>query len=319
MSRGSVSAPFRLHMRRAASTHGAGHTITGFAPLSAPKTTISNRNFCKFETRVTHRKRSPDPISNRNFHSTNSAPRWGRHSCLRNAAHPSMNCARTTSTRRVAQAGVGLCAVASPPLTSSRGPFTGQRISLRLYSLWDCTTAHTTACATGYLTNLPPISNRSAPRLEMPESYRKQTTDPLSNRHKFTHQSSLHSPHELRLPIAGSCSRGRVLRFLSAVGAIPTAEEWNFGLCATIPRKPRQARKGATVAGQSRVPRSTRSSSHRPEAKTILPFVLFALPNAALAAPIHPTRYRTSSHARKSEMIPAASGTQADAREKAPN
>jgi DNA polymerase III subunit gamma/tau len=34
----------------------------------------------------------------------------------------------------------------------------------------------------------------------------------------------------------------------------------NFGLCATIPRKPRQARKGATVAGQFRVPQSTRSS-----------------------------------------------------------
>jgi hypothetical protein len=42
-----------------------------------------------------------------------------------------------------------------------------------------------------------------------------------------------------------------------------TAVRWNFGLCATIPRKPRQARKGATVAGQFRVPRSTRSSSHR--------------------------------------------------------
>ena len=42
-----------------------------------------------------------------------------------------------------------------------------------------------------------------------------------------------------------------------------TADAWNFGLCATIPRKPRQARKGATVAGVLRVPRRTRSSSHR--------------------------------------------------------
>ena len=41
-----------------------------------------------------------------------------------------------------------------------------------------------------------------------------------------------------------------------------TADRWNFGLCATIPREPRQARKGATVTGQLRVPRSTRSSSH---------------------------------------------------------
>ena len=40
-----------------------------------------------------------------------------------------------------------------------------------------------------------------------------------------------------------------------------TSDRWNFGLCATIPREPRQARKGATVTGQFRVPRSTRSSS----------------------------------------------------------
>jgi hypothetical protein len=44
-----------------------------------------------------------------------------------------------------------------------------------------------------------------------------------------------------------------------------TADRWNFGLCATIPREPRQARKGATVTGLLRVPRSTRSSSHRLE------------------------------------------------------
>src|SRR5580704_10024241 len=40
-------------------------------------------------------------------------------------------------------------------------------------------------------------------------------------------------------------------------------DQWDFGLCATIPREPRQARKGATVAGQLRVPQSTRSSSYR--------------------------------------------------------
>ena len=43
-----------------------------------------------------------------------------------------------------------------------------------------------------------------------------------------------------------------------------TADRWNFGLCATIPREPRQARKGATVTGQLRVPRNTRSSSLAP-------------------------------------------------------
>ena len=45
--------------------------------------------------------------------------------------------------------------------------------------------------------------------------------------------------------------------------ADPAADRWNFGLRATIPREPRQARKGATVTGQSRAPRRTRSSSHR--------------------------------------------------------
>ena len=49
------------------------------------------------------------------------------------------------------------------------------------------------------------------------------------------------------------------------------ADSWNFGLCATIPREPRQARKGATVTGHFRVPRSTRSSSDRPGDETTLP------------------------------------------------
>jgi hypothetical protein len=40
------------------------------------------------------------------------------------------------------------------------------------------------------------------------------------------------------------------------------ADAWNFGLRATKSREPRQARKGATVPGSLRVPRSTRSSSH---------------------------------------------------------
>jgi hypothetical protein len=48
-----------------------------------------------------------------------------------------------------------------------------------------------------------------------------------------------------------------------------TADRWNFGLCATIPREPRQARKGATVTGQLRVPRITRSSSSRCRAARI--------------------------------------------------
>src|SRR5271169_7173449 len=63
----------------------------------------------------------------------------------------------------------------------------------------------------------------------------------------------------------GGCARLRGAVLCAEIFAARTADGWNFGLCATIPRKPRQARKGATVAGQSRVPRSTRSSSSRGE------------------------------------------------------
>jgi hypothetical protein len=200
-------------MHRATSPHGAGRTTTGFAPISTPKTAISNRNFSQLETRATHRKHSPDAKSNRNFRSTNSHPweRWGRHSCLRNAAefgrsrihaeecqrhdevpHTPLNCARTLSTQRVTQAGVGLCAVAvasaPPPLTSSRGPFTGRRISLRVAAVTPRTL--TAAPVVSHLI----ISNRSTRRLELPETYTKQRTDPLSNRHKFTHQLSTCHP-----------------------------------------------------------------------------------------------------------------------------
>src|SRR5580698_9433351 len=155
---------------------------------------------------------------------------WGSQFWLRNAAHSSINCASTTSTLRVAQAGVGLCASlqwAFEKRPLFRGPFTVRRISLRFLS---CRTAHATACAAGYLThpphgftNHPPsapitagqssaltrqlltlshdragthsiISNRSDPRLEMPESYTKQRTEPLSNRHKFTQCFVARSP-----------------------------------------------------------------------------------------------------------------------------
>ena len=48
-----------------------------------------------------------------------------------------------------------------------------------------------------------------------------------------------------------------------SVRNVPTVVTWNFGLCATRSREPRQARKGATVSGLPRVPQITRSSSHR--------------------------------------------------------
>jgi hypothetical protein len=122
---------------------------------------------------------------------------WGRHSCLRNHNPRTMNCAPTHATQIVAQAGVGLCASAvdvafacafdSPPLTSSRGPFTGRRISLRFDSR-----SNPNVTATPVVSHST-ISNRSARRLEMPETYTKQRTDPLSNRHKFTQPWGRHS------------------------------------------------------------------------------------------------------------------------------
>src|SRR5215472_15986105 len=48
-----------------------------------------------------------------------------------------------------------------------------------------------------------------------------------------------------------------------------SAGAWNFGLCATRSREPRQARKGATEPGMPRVPQITRSSSRRKKLSAI--------------------------------------------------
>src|SRR5882724_5334287 len=74
----------------------------------------------------------------------------------------------------------------------------------------------------------------------------------------------------LRLVVAPkrlcSCSqRCARIFFCSCALFVATAGAWNFGLCATRSREPRQARKGATVPGTPRVPQITRGSSHREE------------------------------------------------------
>src|SRR5580698_3082265 len=196
-------------MHRAASPQGAGRTTTGISPFPAIKTQISNRNFSRLESAVTHRKHSPDPKSNRNFRSTNSrTPRtWGRHSCLRNDAefgHSRIHteecqwhdevprtvtkCTLTHAARPTPHTPFPECvseANAPPPNTTQLQRSLVNHPTIHLSSR---IVATTTSCAAGYLTHRPPISNRSARRLEMPESYTKQRTDPLSNRHKFTHQ-----------------------------------------------------------------------------------------------------------------------------------
>src|SRR5580704_2031008 len=157
---------------------------------------------------------------------------WGSQFWLRNDARTSLNCARTTSTLRVAQAAVGLCAVtfALPPLTSSRGPFPGRRISLRFRF-----ESRLKVIAEPVVFHLI-ISNRSDPRLELPETYTKQRTDTLSNRHKFTHRawgrhSCLRNAAHPSMPCASSALPRRVAQA-------------GVGLCAFVSRgNPRAARR----------------------------------------------------------------------------
>ncbi len=138
-----------------------------------PHPPISNRHWMRLEIAATSTKHSLDLISNRHKNTVS----WGRHSCEFAAnpqihteecqwhdevPHPFLNGVGTTSTRRVAQAGVGLCVVASPLLTSSRGPFTGRRISLPPSSP---ASTRTTACAAGCFTHAAtPASSSSCKR-----------------------------------------------------------------------------------------------------------------------------------------------------------
>ncbi len=93
-------------------------------------------------------------------------------------------------------------AFAFPPLTSSSlpsseakgGRFIGRRISPRFLS--ESPRTFTSPPVVRHLI----ISNRSARRLEMPETYTKQRTDPLSNRHKFTHSHTTSSPTSSQRP-----------------------------------------------------------------------------------------------------------------------
>src|SRR5580698_2871076 len=218
-------------MSRASKSLGAGRIPTGFTP---PSTAISNRHWMRLEIAVTPSKQTPDSflIDTENALFRAARRNWGSQFSLRTEARPSLKRARTTPSRSVAQAAVGLCAFAVavaiasasalPPLTSSRlplsepkgGPFTGRRISLRFCSrLVHHPTTHSAPVTAGQrsaLTRQPlpaclapvatqlTISNRSARRLEMPESYTKQRTDPLSNRHKFIQSNCACSPASSR-------------------------------------------------------------------------------------------------------------------------
>jgi hypothetical protein len=122
------------------------------------------------------------------------------------------------------------------------------------------------------------------PRLELPATTTKLSPLPISNRDKMRvlHPACLGGVCTFivaAIPPASLCNlalrRSRPKTFSPSTPVLDfakqfcseenfsasTANRWNFGLCATIPREPRQARKGATVTGQLRVPRNTRSSS----------------------------------------------------------
>ncbi len=126
-----------------------------------------------------------------------------------------------------------------------------------------------------------PIFLIANPRLEIKLTHRKSSPIKISNREeiaffylvlKGAKASSIQIRREKRRPrtrplAPKNFSRSNPCARLSQAVqqqikfSATTAHRWNFGLCATIPREPRQARKGATVAGQLRVPRITRSSS----------------------------------------------------------
>ncbi len=178
-------------MHRAASLQGAGRTPTGNSRFPAPKFPIPNRNFSRLETRVTHRKHSPASNSNRNFRSTISRHAWrtwGSQFWLRNHNSGTVNCGRTRVAHGTLHTPFPECgseATAPLPNTTQLQRSLAMRPAIGFAA---GTVAPTIVYAGGYLTN--PISNRSAPRLEMPESYTKQRTDTLSNRHNFTQQTA---------------------------------------------------------------------------------------------------------------------------------
>jgi hypothetical protein len=114
------------------------------------------------------------------------------------------------------------------------------------------------------------------PRLEFLATATKQSSDTISNRD--TSAVFFHNPISCATRTTSTLAPSHpkisppptpVLDFprqscSEEIFSCATAIRWNFGLCATIPREPRQARKGATVTGQLRVPRITRSSSLAP-------------------------------------------------------
>jgi hypothetical protein len=188
-------------MPRARGSLGAGRFSTGNIPHSIRTTNPysyvrvtrisrcgvnSSRHLVPLETSVTSRKQTKEVRSNRDYmtHSLKAGLNaWGRHSCLRNAAHASMHCSRIQPILECVSAATALpaskasphCSLANHPTTFSKPGTAGQRSAITRQLL--------TFCSEPVATQLI-ISNRSARRLETLESYRKQTIGTCSNRHK---------------------------------------------------------------------------------------------------------------------------------------
>jgi hypothetical protein len=227
--------------------------ITGVLRTPTPSQTtaflIANP---ELELIVSNRKTSPLKIPNRKKITISLSPQWHRHSCL--------------------------CAVARPRIRPTEAVTSLPSSPQALIE-----TPRLTFPATATKLSPLPISNRDKMGTFIveaislaPHRYRIfRTAEPKDRPSpalaaRFTSHESQITSHEFLSPRPKTFSASTpVLDFAQQFcseenfSAI-TANRWNFGLCATIPREPRQARKGATVTGQLRVPRNTRSSSLAP-------------------------------------------------------
>ena len=257
------------------------------APTQTTAFLIAN---LELEFIASNRKTSPLKIPNRKKIAISLSPKWHRHSCLCAVArlriqpieavtslpsdsHWFRNRFRNHPRQPVDP---GLHSI-HPALAA---PFTPHEPQVTSHEILIETPRLEFPATTTRLSPLP-ISNRDKmgtfivaaiphePRRDRPfrqSSGPKHRPSPAAAARVTSHESQITS-HEFLSPRPKTFSASTpVLDFAQQFCSeenfsATTANRWNFGLCATIPREPRQARKGATVTGQLRVPRNTRSSS----------------------------------------------------------
>jgi hypothetical protein len=212
-----------------------------------PATLIAN---LELELIVSYRKTSPLKIPNRKKIAISLSTKWHRHSCLCVLARPGI---------RPTEAVTSLPSSFQNLIETPRLEFPATTTKLSPLPI-----SNRDKMATFIVAALPlaPQPNHLFRRRAKP----KDRPNPAVTARVTSHESQITSHEFLSTrPITFSASTP-VLDFAQQFCSeenfpAVTANRWNFGLCATIPREPRQARKGATVTGQLRVPRNTRSSS----------------------------------------------------------